>query len=149
MSSAQVDILLVEDNKDDLDLTLAALRETNGTYRVAMARDGQEALDFVFCEGAFAGRDPAEQPRLILLDLNLPKIDGLQVLKKIKTNSRTRHIPVVMLTSSARKADLESSYNAGANSYLVKSVNFEQFTRDVRQLGDYWLNLNRASDPSS
>jgi len=143
LKETEFDILLVEDNKDDLDLTLAALHEAIAGARIATARDGQEALDFIFCAGGHAGRDFERQPKLILLDLNLPRIDGLEVLKQIKSHPSTQAIPVVMLTSSSRKADLESSYKAGANSYLVKSVNFEQFTRDVRQLGAYWLDLNR------
>jgi CheY-like chemotaxis protein len=140
----EVDILLVEDNKDDLDLTLAALRQTDLAYLIETARDGQEALDFLFCEGTYLMRNPKCQPRLVLLDLKLPRVDGLEVLRRMKGDERTQQIPVVMLTSSARKADLEASYKAGANSYLVKSVNFEQFTRDVQQLGQYWLGLNRA-----
>jgi two-component system, response regulator len=145
MKAGEVDILLVEDNKDDLDLTLAALRETGVAHVIATARDGQEALDFLFCEGAYSRRNSKFQPKLVLLDLKLPKMDGLEVLRQMKSDERTQQIPVVMLTSSARKADLEASYKAGANSYLVKSVNFEQFTRDVRQLGQYWLGLNRSS----
>ena len=145
MKETEFDILLVEDNKDDLVLTLAALRDAIAGTQIATARDGQEALDFLFCSGQHAGRDERCQPKLILLDLNLPKMDGLEVLKQIKVDPRTQQIPVVMLTSSSRKADLEASYKAGANSYLVKSVDFEQFTRDVRQLGAYWLDLNRSA----
>jgi two-component system, response regulator len=145
LNGESVDILLVEDNQDDLDLTLAALREAKVASQIATARDGQEALDFIFCSGQHAGRNCDIQPKLILLDLNLPGTDGLEVLRQIKTHPETQQIPVVVLTSSSRKADLEASYKAGANSYLVKSVNFEQFTRDVRQLGSYWLNLNRPS----
>ena len=141
-----IDILLVEDSQDDLDLTLSALRETKIAKEVATARDGEEALNFVFCRNQFAGRGFHHQPKLILLDLKLPKIDGLEVLRELKSDPRTQIIPVVMLTSSSRKADLEASYRAGANSYLVKSVDFDQFTREIKQLGEYWLNLNRANE---
>ncbi|HYE31868.1 MAG TPA: response regulator [Methylomirabilota bacterium] len=140
---ARVDILLVDDNPDELGLTMSALRETGAAREIAVARDGAEALDFIFCQGPFAHRKVEETPRLILLDIKLPKVDGIEVLKRIKKDERTQRIPVVMLTSSSRKADLDASYQAGANSYLVKSVDYDQFTRDVRQLGEYWLGLNQ------
>lgn len=145
MKISDVDILLVEDSRDDLDLTIIALRETKIAREIATASDGEEALDFLFCKNQYAGRNPAEQPRLILLDLKIPKIEGIEVLKRIKNDPRTQHIPVVVLTSSTRKADLEASYKAGANSYLVKSVDFDRFTREIKQVGEYWLSLNRAS----
>lgn len=144
MEKSDVDILLVEDSPDDLDLTIMALRETKIAREIATASDGEEALDFLFCKNQYAGRNPAEQPRLILLDLKIPKIDGIEVLKRIKDDPRTQQIPVVVLTSSTRKADLDASYKAGANSYLVKSVDFDQFTREIKQVGEYWLSLNRA-----
>jgi two-component system response regulator len=137
------DILVVEDNQDDLDLTLTALRESKLAQNIASARDGEEALDFVFGRGQWAGRDARLLPRLVLLDINLPKVDGIEVVRQLKNDPRTQQIPVVMLTSSSRKADLEASYRAGANSYIVKSVDYEQFLRDVRQSGEYWLHLNR------
>ncbi|MGV3772558.1 MAG: response regulator [Verrucomicrobiales bacterium] len=140
--SEQVDIFLVDDNQDDLDLTYAALKETNPQLNIATARDGAEALDYLLCRGKFLNRDCA-QPKLVLLDIKLPKIDGLEVLKEIKERQETQRIPVVMLTSSTRKQDLDASYKAGANSYLVKSVDYEQFMRDVQQLGQYWLGLNQ------
>lgn len=139
----KLDILVVEDSEDDLDLTLAALREAKVEAAIEVARDGLEALDFLFCTGQFKTREGEVMPRLILLDIKLPKLDGLEVLQRIKGDPRTQHIPVVMLTSSGRKADLDASYRAGANSYLVKSLDYEQFTRDVKQLGEYWLGLNR------
>ena len=145
MKNEQLDILLVEDNVDDLDLTLMALKETEVANEIVTLRDGAEALDFVFCRNQYSSRNPNIQPRLILLDVKLPKVDGLEVLRQIKSDPRTQQTPVVMLTSSTRKADLEESYKAGANSYLVKSLDFEQFTREVRQLGMYWLSLNRPN----
>jgi two-component system response regulator len=139
----RVDILLVEDNEDDVKLTLHALKKAV-TKNVEVCRDGAEALDFLFGEGKFYDRDTTAQPRLVLLDLKLPKLDGFQVLERLKSDTRTRGIPVVMLTSSSRKTDADQCYQAGANSYLVKSVDFEQFTRDIAELGRYWLRLNRG-----
>jgi CheY-like chemotaxis protein len=143
-----IDILLVDDSQDDLDLTLTALRRKKIAEHIAICRDGAEALDFVFGTGAFSSRDITIQPRLILLDLKLPKIDGLEVLRRIKSNPETQGIPVVMLTSSSRKADLDAAYKAGANSYLVKSVDFRQFTKDVEQLGYHWLGAPAPDSPS-
>jgi len=137
-----VELLLVEDNPQDLELTLRALRKANFTNSIHVARDGAEALDFVFCEGAHASRAMHNGPRVILLDLKLPKVDGLEVLKRIKSNPRTRMIPVVMLTSSREQNDVVESYQLGVNSYIVKPVNFESFAAAVSQLGFYWLLLN-------
>ena len=144
MENNVLDILLVEDDADDLDLALMVLRQTKIAKTVASVRDGEEALDFIFCRGQFASRNCSVLPRLILLDLKLPKIDGLEVLRQIKAQPHTQRIPVVMLSSSSRIQDFEACYKAGANSYLVKSVNFERFTKDIQQIGDYWLNLNRS-----
>lgn len=138
---SKVDILLVEDNEDDVKLTLHALKKAV-TKSIEVCRDGAEALDFLLGEGKFQGRDVTVQPRLVLLDLKLPKLDGFQVLERLKHDPRTRSIPVVMLTSSSRKTDADQCYQAGANSYLVKSVDFEQFTREIAELGNYWLRLN-------
>ena len=135
-------VLLVEDNPDDEALTLRAFKKNNIKNEVYVARDGQEALDFVFCEGRYAGRDPNCLPELVLLDLKLPKIDGIEVLKKIKSDPRTRLLPVVILTSSKEEQDLIESYSLGANSYIRKPVDFEQFIEAVRQLGIYWLLIN-------
>ena len=139
-----VEILLVEDNPQDLELTLRALQKANVSNRIEVARDGAEALDFVFGEGEHAGRKIEDGPRLILLDLKLPKIDGLQVLKRIKGDPRTRTIPVVVLTSSKEQRDVVESYQLGVNSYIVKPVNFEGFAQAVKDLGFYWLLLNQS-----
>jgi CheY-like chemotaxis protein len=137
------ELLLVEDNPQDLELALRALRKANLGNRVHVARDGAEALDYVFCEGAQAGRTMNSGPKVILLDLKLPKIDGLDVLKRLKGDPRTRAIPVVVLTSSKEQSDIVESYNLGVNSYIVKPVDFERFTEAVRTLGLYWLLLNQ------
>ena len=137
------EILLVEDNPQDLELTQRALRKANLANHIHIARDGAEALDFLFCEGAHAGRKIEDGPKVILLDLKLPKLDGLQVLKRIKSDPRTRTIPVVVLTSSKEQNDVVESYHLGVNSYIVKPVNFERFAEAVQQLGMYWLLLNQ------
>jgi len=137
-----VELLLVEDNPHDLELALRALRKANLTNSIHVCRDGAEALDFIFCEGVHSGRKMENTPKVILLDLKLPKIDGLEVLKRIKSDSRTKMIPVVMLTSSKEQNDVVESYQLGVNSYIVKPVNFESFSAAVSQLGYYWLLLN-------
>jgi two-component system response regulator len=135
-------ILLVEDNPDDEALTLRALRRNNILNEVVVARDGAEALDYLFGEGRHDGRDTREQPCLILLDLKLPKIDGLEVLKRMRSDTRTQLQPVTVLTTSNEESDIVSSYRLGANSYIRKPVDFTQFMEAVRQLGLYWLALN-------
>lgn len=137
-------LLLVEDNPDDEALTLRALRKNNIANEIIVARDGQEALDYLFATGAFDGRDINEQPQVILLDLKLPKIDGLQVLERLRAEPETRHIPVVVLTSSNEERDIIRSYDLGANSYVRKPVDFEQFLQAARQLGLYWMVLNEV-----
>jgi two-component system response regulator len=136
-------ILLVEDNPQDLALALRALKKANVTNRIEVARDGAEALDFIFCEGAHAGRRMDDRPNVILLDLKLPKVDGLEVLQRLKNDPRTKAIPVVVLTSSKEQRDVVESYNLGTNSYVVKPVSFDQFAEAVQQLGLYWLLLNQ------
>lgn len=138
-----VEILLVEDNPQDAELTLRALRRANLSNRIHIARDGAEALAFIFCEGEHAGRKMEDAPKVIMLDLKLPKIDGLEVLKRVKGDARTQLIPVVVLTSSKQQSDVVESYKLGTNSYIVKPVNFEDFAEAVRQLGLYWLLLNQ------
>jgi len=137
-------LLLVEDNPDDEALTLRALRKYNLANEVVVARDGQEALDYMFGDGKFSGRDTSQLPQVILLDLKLPKVDGLQVLERLGANPQTRRVPVVVLTSSNEESDLIRSYDLGANSYVRKPVNFEEFLEAARQLGLYWLVLNEV-----
>lgn len=141
--TTEVEILLVEDNLDDLDMTLRALRKANLANRIHIARDGAEAVEFIFCEGPYAGRKFENPPKVILLDLKLPKIDGMEVLKLIKADARTKMIPVVILTSSKEQRDVVESYGLGVNSYIVKPVSFEGFAAAVRDVGMYWLLHNQ------
>lgn len=137
-------ILLVEDNLDDELLAIRALKKNNISNEVVVARNGVEALDYLFGTGAHAGRDMSVMPQIILLDLKLPKIDGLEVLRRLRNDERTKLLPVVVLTSSREEQDLTESYSLGANSYIRKPVNFSQFTEAIRQLGLYWLVLNES-----
>jgi two-component system response regulator len=137
-------ILLIEDNQDDEALTLRALKKNNIGNEVVVARDGAEALDFLFGAGVYAGRDLGYTPHLVLLDLKLPKVDGLEVLRQMRADERTRLLPVVILTSSREQQDLVDGYGYGANSYIRKPVDFAQFIEAVRQLGLYWLVLNET-----
>jgi len=138
-------IVLVEDNANDEELTLRAFRKSNIVNRVVVVRDGAEALDYFFCRGAHANRPPGEIAQVVLLDLKLPKIDGLDVLRALRADERTRLIPIVILTSSAEDQDLLRGYGLGANSYVRKPVDFTQFVEAVRQLGLYWLVINQAA----
>ena len=140
-----VEILLVEDSPEDLELALRALRKSKLTNRIQVARDGAEALEFIFAEGQHAGRRVEHTPKVILLDLKLPKVDGLEVLRRVKADARTKSIPVVVLTSSKEQKDIVESYKLGVNSYIVKPVNFEGFAGAVQELGMYWLLLNQPS----
>jgi two-component system, response regulator len=137
-------ILLVEDNDDDVELTLRALRRNRVANRVDVVRDGAEALEYLFGTGSYAGRDIRDTPNLVLLDLKLPKVGGLEVLERLRADQRTRRLPVVILTSSNVESDLARSYDLGANSYIRKPVDFTQFMEAVNQLGLYWLVLNEA-----
>jgi CheY-like chemotaxis protein len=138
-----VEILLVEDNPHDLELVLRALRKAKLTNRIEVARDGVEALDFVFCRRVHANRNIENAPKVMLLDLKLPKVDGLEVLREIKGDPRTRTMPVVVLTSSKEQKDIVESYRLGVNSYIVKPVNFESFSKAVGEMGFYWLLHNQ------
>ncbi|MBN1692181.1 MAG: response regulator [Dehalococcoidales bacterium] len=135
-------ILLVEDNPDDIELTMRAFRKNNIANNLMVARDGVEALDYLFCRGAFSERDISDIPRLILLDLKLPKMDGLQVLEALRAEDSTKLVPVVILTSSREEQDLISGYKFGANSYVRKPINFNEFVDAVRNIGLYWLLIN-------
>lgn len=141
--SHPVEILLVEDNPDDVELEMRAFKKHNLTNRVTVVRDGAEALDYLFGSGAYADRDTSDNPKVIFLDLKLPKVDGLEVLRKIKSDERTRMIPVVALTSSTEERDLAESYRLGVNSYVAKPIEFDKFVAAVAEMGLYWLLLNR------
>ncbi len=142
-----VEILIVEDTPEDLELALRALRKANLANQIQIARDGAEAVDFIFGEGAHLGRQLENGPKVILLDLKLPKIDGMEVLRRIKSDPRTKSIPVVVLTSSKEQKDVVESYQLGVNSYIVKPVNFEGFAKAVQDLGMYWVLLNQPPQP--
>ncbi len=142
MDKDAIEVLLVEDNPTDAELTLRALRGKGLRNEFVVARDGQEALDFLFAQGAYADRNMRESPKLVLLDLRLPKVDGIEVLRKIKSDERTKAIPVVVLTSSRQEPDIEKCYQLGANSYIVKPVDFDKLVEAVSELGVYWLLLN-------
>ncbi len=137
-------VLLVEDNPDDVELTLRAFKKYKIMNEVVVAKDGAEALDFLFCKGKYAGRDANNLPEVILLDLKLPKVNGLEVLQRLRSDERTRHLPVIILTSSNEERDLIDGYKLGANSYVQKPVDFFQFSDAVGQLGVYWLLVNKS-----
>lgn len=139
----ELEVLLVEDNMSDVELTIRALRKNNIANKIIHLRDGAEAIDFLFAQGEYANRNILNSPKLILLDLKMPKINGIQVLEKIKSDERTNKIPVVILTSSKEDPDIEKCYALGANSYVVKPVQFETFVKAVQDLGLYWLILNQ------
>jgi CheY-like chemotaxis protein len=141
--NAEVEILIVEDNARDLELTLRALRKHHLGNQVFAVRDGEEALDYLFAERAYADRPAGDGPHVIFLDLKLPKVDGIEVLRRIKADERTRAIPVVMVTSSAQERDMVESYRLGVNSYVVKPIDFDAFVKTIADLGFYWLAVNR------
>lgn len=142
--SHEVEILLVEDSPEDAELTIRALRRNKLANDIQVAEDGAEALDFLFCRGAYADRSFVHPPKLVLLDLKLPKVGGLEVLRAIRADQRTKAIPVVILTSSKEERDLISSYNLGVNAYAQKPVDFEQFSETIRQIGMFWMLVNQA-----
>ena len=143
METKEIELLLVEDDPNDLELALIALRKNNVANKLHVARDGEEALDFLFCRGKYAHRRFDDAPKVVLLDLKLPKINGLEVLKEIKSDPRTRPVPVVVMTSSREQRDMVEGYQLGVNSYIQKPVDFEQFQRIIRDLGYYWLVVNQ------
>ncbi len=150
MTHRQIEILLVEDNPDDVELTLHSLQKENLANHIHVARDGEEALEFLFCNRFHSDRSRELPPRLVLLDLKLPKIDGMEVLRRIKSDPRTKTIPVVILTSSREDRDLVNTYDLGANSYIQKPVDFDQFRTTVKNVGLYWLLINQppVAEPS-
>jgi len=143
MDHNEVEILLVEDDPDDLELTLNTLRAEKLSNHIEVARDGEEALDFLFARGRYSGRSLQRAPKLILLDLKLPKVDGMEVLRQIKTHEATKTVPVVVMTSSREEKDLVESYQLGVNSYIQKPVDFDHFRKTIKQLGLYWLLVNQ------
>jgi len=146
MKTEAIEILLVEDNPDDAEMALSALKKNNLANKIHWVEDGEQAIDYLFKTGEYAGRDVKKKPKLILLDLKLPKISGLEVLQRIKSEEQTKTIPVVVLTSSREEIDVISAYKLGVNSYIVKPVNFEQFSKSIADLGLYWLVLNHLPE---
>ncbi len=146
MNNSRVEVLLVEDNLHDAEMTIRALRKVNLANRLIHLKDGAEALDFIFAKGTFAERDVENKPKVILLDIKMPKVDGIEVLRQIKSNDATKTIPVVIMTSSKEEQDIITSYDLGVNSYVVKPVDFEGFAKAVSELGLYWLIINQAAD---
>ncbi len=145
--SQQVEILLIEDSPEDAELTIRALRRNKLANEIQVVEDGAEALDFLFCCGSFKGRTPSQYPKLVLLDLKLPKVSGMEVLRAIRGDERTKAIPVVVLTSSKEERDLMEGYELGVNAYAQKPVDFEQFAETVRQIGMFWMLINRLPGP--
>ncbi len=144
MENTEIEIILVEDNPSDAEMTIRALKKSNLANKIVHLRDGAEALDFIFGKGQYEGRNTELKPKLILLDLKMPKVNGIEVLEKIKDNELTRSIPVVVLTSSNEDPDIRRCYELGVNSYIVKPVDFENFSKSISELGLYWLLLNQS-----
>jgi len=141
----EVEILLVEDNPHDLEMTLRALRKNNLANSITSVTDGEAALDFIFARGKYSGRDINHAPRVVFLDLKLPKVDGIDVLRQVKADERTRKIPIVVVTSSAEERDRVESYQLGANSYVVKPIEFDSFVKTIADLGFYWMAINKSA----
>ena len=148
MNSA-IEILLVEDNPDDVELAMFALKKNNFANTIHVARDGEEALDFLFCRGPHSGRSFDQPPKVVLLDLKLPKIDGLEVLRALKGDSRTQAVPVVVMTSSKQQRDMVEGYKLGVNSYIQKPIDFAEFREIIKQLGYYWVVINQPPPPDA
>lgn len=146
MNDSKVEILLVEDNPHDAEMTIRALKRVNLANKLIHVKDGAEALDFIFSRGAFTNRNTAEKPKVILLDIKMPKVDGIEVLRQIKADPYTKTIPVVIMTSSKEEQDVFTSYDLGVNSYVVKPVDFEGFAKAVSELGFYWLITNQSTE---
>ncbi len=144
MADEQVEILLAEDNPEDAEMTMRALRRNNLANQLHWVKDGAEALDYLFCAGKYAGREPRKPPKIVLLDIKMPKVDGIEVLRRLKENPDTRAIPVVVMTSSNEERDVVESYRLGVNSYIVKPVQFEAFLETVAKIGLYWVITNRV-----
>lgn len=142
MQNNDVEILLVEDNEEDAELTIRALKKNNLTVNLVHLKDGEQALEFIFCTGTYSTRNFAQQPKIIMLDLKMPKVGGMEVIQRLKSDEETKSIPIVILTSSKEDPDIQRCYSLGANSYIVKPVGFENFTKTVSELGMYWLSLN-------
>lgn len=140
----QVDILLVEDNPNDVELTLRALKKNNLANNISVVKDGAEALDYIFANGQYSQRNIKNSPKVVFLDLKLPKVDGLEVLRKVKSDERTKKIPIVVVTSSREEQDVVNSYQLGVNSYIVKPIDFEKFFKAISETGLYWLVLNKT-----
>jgi len=145
MNNNEVEILLVEDNTHDAEMTIRSLKKVNLANKLVHVQDGEEALDFIFAKGKFSGHGPGNTPKIILLDIKMPKVDGIEVLRQIKANEKTKMIPVVIMTSSSEEQDIIASYRLGVNSYVVKPVDFEGFAKAVSELGLYWLLMNQVS----
>jgi two-component system, response regulator len=147
--SNEIEILLVDDSPEDVELTVLALRRSKLSNEIQVAEDGAEALDFLFCRGAHSNRSFSNPPQLVLLDLKMPKVDGLEVLKEVRSDPRTKAIPIVIMTSSKQQQDLIEGYQLGVNAYIQKPVDFDQFSDTVRQLGMFWMLINQAPPPEA
>lgn len=149
MNNHEADILLVEDSMEDAEMTIRALKKVNLANKLVHVKDGKEALDFLFGEGEFSGRDTNNKPKVILLDIKMPRVDGIEVLRQLKSNEKTKAIPIVIMTSSSQEKDIIASYTLGVNSYVVKPVEFDGFAKAVSELGMYWLLTNKVTNSAA